>query len=136
MAKNLNEFWANENTIKDLKLYTKLIGFCYISLGFNIFLLYLYCKYSLQYEYSGVVLMLSIVFFWKAPTAMTDPKKENRDLLSTILGGIFHGFITVSGILIARFYLLFIVYGVEVLVVILLLIRNNRYKTRYKKRKR
>lgn len=120
------EFWANKKTIKNLDLYTKLAGLFFFSLGLNFFLVFVYWKFIVQYEFAGLVLVLSILMLMLTPIVMLDPKKGNRNLVATVSYGIFHGICTIISILVTRLWLLGIVYTFELFVVIFLLFKNKR----------
>lgn len=119
------EFWANEKTINNLDLYTKLAGTFFFSLGLNFLLVFIYCKFAIKYEFSGLVLILSILMFVLAPIVMIDPKKGSRNIIAIISYGIVHSVCTIASIWATRFWLLCIVYGIELLLVILLLITKK-----------
>lgn len=120
------EFWANKKTIKNLELYTKLSGLFFFSLGLNFFLVFVYWKFIIQYEFAGLVLILSILMLMLTPIVMMDPKKGNRNLVATVSYGIFHGICTIISMLVTQFWLLGIAYVFELLVAIFLLFRNKK----------
>ena len=122
------EFWASEKTIKNLDLYTKLIGIFFASLGFNFLLVFLYWKFVSEHEFSGLILLLSVLMFMLTPVVMINPKKQCRDLVAVVTYGIVHGVCTISSIMVTRFWLLFIIYGFEILLIILLLKKNIKNK--------
>lgn len=124
MKKNY-EFWANKKTIKNLDLYTKLAGLFFFSLGLNFFLVFVYWKFIVQYEFAGLVLILSILMLMLTPIVMLDPKKGNRNLVATVSYGILHGICTIASMLVTQFWLLDIIYVFEVLIVILLLLKDK-----------
>lgn len=124
MKKNY-EFWANKKTIKNLDLYTKLAGIFFFSLGLNFFLVFVYWKFIVQYEFAGLVLILSVLMLMLTPIVMLDPKKGNRNLVATVSYGIFHGICTITSMLVTQFWLLGIIYVFEVLVAILLLLKDK-----------
>ena len=132
------EFWANKKTIKNLELYTKLTGLFFFSLGLNFFLVFVYWKFIVQYEFAGLVLILSILMLMLTPIVMTDHSKENRDLVATVSYGIVHGGCTITSMLVTQFWLLGIIYVFEVLIAILLLLNhyhNKNSEKRYKKKR-
>lgn len=120
------DFWANKKTIPNLKLYTQLIGVIYGTLGLNFLICFLYCKYALKLEYAGLILVLSILMFVITPVAMTDEKRQDRDLVAVITYGIMHAVCTIGIIALLRFRILIVLYLIEILIVIFLIIRNNR----------
>lgn len=120
------DFWANKRNIPHLELYTKLIGIFWGLLGVNLLMIFFYWKYILQYEKSGLILILSIVMFVLVPMAMTDSKKTNRDLVAVVSTGAAHGIFTIGGVMVTHFWLLLIIYGIEILLVILVVIQNFR----------
>lgn len=124
MKKNY-EFWANKKTIKNLDLYTKLAGLFFFSLGLNFFLVFVYWKFIVQYEFAGLVLILSILMLMLTPIVMLDPKKGSRNLVATVSYGIFHGICTITSMLVTQFWLLGIIYVFEVLIAILLLLKDK-----------
>ena len=124
MKKNY-EFWANKKTIKNLDLYTKLAGLFFFSLGLNFFLVFVYWKFIVQYEFAGLVLILSILMLMLTPIVMLDPKKGSRNLVATFSYGIFHGICTITSMLVTQFWLLGIIYVFEVLIAILLLLKDK-----------
>ena len=125
MKKEYN-FWANKHNIPNLKLYTKLIGIFYGTLGLNFFLCFLYGKFTLELEYAGLALILSILMFIITPVVMTDEKRENRNLVAVITDGIMHGVCTIGSTVLLRFGVLFLIYIVEMVIVILLVVRDYR----------
>ncbi len=122
------EFWANKKTVKNLELHTKLAGMFFGSLSFNFLLVFIYLRYIFDYKFAGLVLMLSVLMFMLTPIIMMDPKKGNRNSVAVISYGLFHGVCTIVSILVTRFWLLSIVYTIELLIVILLLIRKGRMR--------
>ena len=124
MKKNY-EFWANKKTIKNLDLYTKLAGLFFFSLALNFFLVFVYWKFIVQYEFAGLVLILSILMLMLTPIVMLDPKKGSRNLVATVSYGIFHGICTITSMLVTQFWLLGIIYVFEVLIAILLLLKDK-----------
>ena len=114
------DFWANKKTINNLELYTKLAGIFFSSLGLNFLLVFIYWKFVVGYEFAGLVLILSILMFMLTPIVMTDPKKKNRDLVAIISYGLFHGICTIVSIVVTQFWLLYIAYGVELVLVLLI----------------
>ena len=125
MKKEYN-FWANKHNIPKLKLYTQLIGVFYVTLGLNFLLCFLYGKFIRDLEYAGLVLILSILMFMITPVAMTDEKRENRNLVAVISDGIMHGVCTIGSIVLLNFKVLLLLYVVEILIVIFLIIRNYK----------
>ena len=124
MKKNY-EFWANKKTIKNLDLYTKLAGLFFFSLALNFFLVFVYWKFIVQYEFAGLVLILSILMLMLTPIVMLDPKKGSRNLVATVSYGIFHGICTITSMLVTQFWLLGVIYVFEVLVSILFLLKDK-----------
>lgn len=120
------DFWANKRNIPHLELYTKLIGIFWGLLGVNFLMIFFYWKFILQYENSGLILVISIVMFALVPMAMTDSKKANRDLVAVVATGVAHGIFTIGSVLVTHFWLLLIIYGIEILLVILVVVRNFR----------
>lgn len=114
---------ANYRTIHYLDLYTKLIGMIWASLGVNFFLDFLYWKFVLQYGDSFMVLGLSIIMFILTPLKMTDSRKGERDLTAVIIGGIVHGICTIGSVWLLHFWLLLVVYVIEILIAILLVVK-------------
>ena len=125
MKKKYN-FWPNKHNIPNLKLYTQLTGIFYGTLGLNFLLCFLYGKYILELEYAGFVLILSILMFLITPVAMTDEKRENRNLVAVITYGIMHGVCTIGSIVLLNFRVLLLLYIVEILIVIFFVVRNYR----------
>ena len=128
------DFWASKHNIPNLKLYTQLIGVFYSTLGLNFLLCFLYWKYIMNLEHAGVILAISISMFVVTPVAMTDEKRENRDLFATVTGGIMHGMCTIGSMVLLHFKILLLVYVLELIIVILLIIRN--YKINHGKKKK
>lgn len=114
---------ANYRTIHYLDLYTKLIGMIWASLGVNFFLVFLYWKFALQYQHPYVMLVPSIIMFAQTHTAMTDPRKGNRDLTAVISCGVVHGMCTIGSVWLLHFWLLLVVYVIEILIAILLVVK-------------
>lgn len=117
---------ATKRNIPNLELYTKLIGIWYFSTGLNFLLVFLYGKYVLNFEFDILfaILMLSILMFILTPICMTDSRKADRDLPAVIGGGLFHGICTIGSIYVVRFWWLLAAYGIELLVVIMVIIQN------------
>lgn len=124
--KKIYNFWANKHNIPNLKLYTQLIGVFYVTLGLNFLLCFLYAKIIMELEYAGLVLILSMLMFIITPVAMTDEKRENRNLVAVILDGIMHGVCTIGSVVLLDFKVLLLLYVAEILIVILLIIRNYK----------
>ena len=120
------DFWSNKRNIPHLELYTKLIGIFWGLLGVNFLMIFFYWKFILQYENSGLILVLSIVMFALVPMAMTDSKKTNRDLVAVVAASVAHGIFTIGSVLVTHFWLLLIIYGIEILLVILVVVQNFR----------
>lgn len=114
---------ADYRTIHYLDLYTKLLGMIWVSLGVNFFLDFLYWKFVLQYGDSFMVLGLSIIMFTLTPLEMTDSRKKQRDLTAVISGGIVHGICTIGSAWLLHFWLLLVVYVIEILIAILLVVK-------------
>lgn len=121
MKKKYDE--ANYRTIHYLDLYTKLLGMFWGSLGANFFLVFLYWKFVLQYENSFMVLVLSVIMFAKTHTVVTDPRKGHRDLTAVISSGVCHGICTIGSAWLLHFWLLLVVYVIEILIAILLVVK-------------
>lgn len=117
---------ANKHNIPNLKLYTQLAGVFYGTLGLNFLCCFLYGRYVLTLEGSGLILINSILMFILTPIVMTDERRENRDLSATIAYGVMHGVCTIGNILWLNFTALLIIYGAEILVVLLLIFLNYR----------
>lgn len=114
---------ADYRTIHYLDLYTKLIGMFWGSLGVNFFLVFLYWKFVLQYGDSFMVLGLSIIMFMLTPSKMTDTRKKERDLTAVIIDGVVHGILTIGSVWLLHFWLLLVVYVIEILIAILLVVK-------------
>ena len=124
MKKNY-EFWANKKTIKNLDLYTKLAGLFFFLLGLNCLLVFVFWRLIVQYDFAGLALILSILMLMLTPIVMLDPKKGSRNLVATVSYGIFHGICTITSMLVTQFWLLGIIYVFEVLIAILLLLKDK-----------
>ena len=130
---------ACKRTIPDLELYTQLIGLIYGTLGLNLFLFFVYCKYALKWEMSWGILIFGIFMFLKGVLEMTSPRKCDRDLSAVIGGWILHGIITIPIVVYFRFWVLLIVYVVEIAVAVGVTIhyyQGKHVKKKKKKRKR
>lgn len=119
-------FWADKHNIPNLKLYTQLTGTFYGTLGLNFLLCFLYGKYIMELEHAELILILSILMFIITPVAMTDEKRENRNLIAIITYGIMHGVCTIGSIVLFNFRALLLLYVVEILMVIFFVVRNYR----------
>lgn len=124
------DFWANKKTIPNLKLYTILTGVWFGTLGINFLIVFFYWKYVLNYEFANLVLILSIIMFLLVPIAITDPKKESRDLLATVSYGILHTVCTLASIIISRCWYLVGIYILELFVVLIILLKSIRRKSK------
>lgn len=122
------DFWANKKTIPNLKLYTILTGVWFGTLGINFLIVFFCWKYVLNYEFANLVLILSIIMFLLVPIAITDPKKESRDLLATVSYGILHTVCTLASIIISRCWYLVGIYILELFVVLIILLKSIRRK--------
>ena len=89
---------------------------------------FFYWKYVLNYEFANLVLILSIIMFLLVPIAITDPKKESRDLLATVSYGILHTVCTLASIIISRCWYLVGIYILELFVVLIILLKSIRRK--------
>ena len=127
MKKEYNEY-ANKHNIPNLKLYTRLLGIFYGTLGLNFLLCFFQWKYTMvsESEYAVLFLMLSITMFALTPIKMTNERRRDRDLFAVIGAGIVHGFCTIPFIVWLRFKVLLLLYVAEILIVIFLSIRNYR----------
>lgn len=124
MKKKYN-FFVSGN-MPNIKLFTQLIGLCFGTLGLNFLLAYLYGKFAVDFEYSAVLLVLSVIMFVLAPIAVTDEKRANRGLLAVIGCEVMRAVCTISLIVMLNFKALIIVYSVEILIDLFLVIRNRR----------
>ena len=70
-----------------------------------------------------MVLGLSIIMFILTPLKMTDSRKGERDLTAVIIGGIVHGICTIGSVWLLHFWLLLVVYVIEILIAILLVVK-------------
>ena len=102
-------------SISSLRLYTQLIVVIYGSLGLNLLLCYLYGKYVLYFEFSTLILILSILMFVCIPITLFDPKKENKSFIATVFNCIMHGICTIVAAILLHFEVLLLVYLVEIL---------------------
>lgn len=117
------DYYANYRTIHYLDLYTKLLGMFWGSLGVNFLLSFFYWKFVLQYEHPYVILVPSIIMFILTPLKMTDSRKGERDLTAVIIDGVIHGMLTIGGAWLLHFWLLLVIYVIEILIVILLIVK-------------
>lgn len=124
MKKKYN-FWPNKHNIPNLKLYTQLTGIFYGTLGLNFLLCFLYVKYIMELEYAGMFLTLSILMFIVTPVVVTDDRPENRNLVAVISYGIMHGLFTIGSVVLLNFRVLLLLYVMEILIVILLLLKDK-----------
>lgn len=114
---------ADYRTIHYLDLYTKLLGMFWGSLGVNFFLVFLYWKFVLQYVHPYVMLIPSILMFAQTHIEVTDPRKAFRDLTAVIRGGVVHGILTIGSAWLLHFWLLLVIYVIEILIVVLLIVK-------------
>lgn len=126
---------ADYRTIHYLDLYTRLLGMFWGSLGVNFLLSFFYWKFVVQYDDSFMVLGLSIIMFILTPLKMTDSRKGERDLTAVIIAGVVHGIFTIGGAWLMHFWLLLVIYAIEILIVILLIVKFFKGRS-YKIRKR
>lgn len=68
--------------------------------------------------------------FLLVPIAITDPKKESRDLLATVSYGILHTVCTLASIIISRCWYLVGIYILELFVVLIILLKSIRRKSK------
>lgn len=114
---------ADYRTIHYLDLYTRLLGMFWGSLGVNFLLSFFYWKFVLQYEHPFVMLVASIIMFAQTHTEVTDPRKAHRDLTAVISSGVVHGMLTIGSVWLLHFWLLLVIYAIEILIVILLIVK-------------
>lgn len=124
MKKEYN-FFVSGN-MPNLKLFTRLIGLCFGTLGLNFLLAFLYGKFAVDFEHSAVLLLLSVIMFVLTPIAVTDEKRANRGLFAVICDEVIRGICTISLIALLNFKVLIIVYSAEILVDSFLVVRNLR----------
>lgn len=124
------DFFVNKQNTPHLQLYTKLIGwFCGFT-GLNFLLIFLYAKFQINNEYNILFLFLSILMFSSISDHINDPRKGNRDLKAVIAGGIVHCVCTIACSMYVKIWWLLIIYGVELLVVMLVAIQYFRQHKR------
>ena len=124
MKKEYN-FFVSGN-LPNLKLFTQLIGLCFGTLGLNFLLAYLYGRFAADFEYSAVLLLLSVIMFVLTPIVITDEKRANRGLFAVICGEVMRAVCTISLIVMLNFKALIIVYSAELLIDLFLVIINHR----------
>ena len=127
VKKEYNKY-ANKHNIPNLKLYTRLLGIFYGTLGLNFLLCCFQWRHTMksESEYAAVFFMLGIVMFMYTPVVMLDERRSHRDLSAVIVAGIIHGFCTIPFIVWLRFKVLLLLYVAEILIVIFLSIRNYK----------
>ena len=123
MKKEYN-FFVSGN-LPNLKLFTQIIGLCFGTLGLNFLLAYLYGRFAADFEYSAVLLLLSVIMFVLTPIVVTDEKRANRGVFAVICGEVMRAICTISLIVVLNFKALIIVYSVEILIDLFLVIRNR-----------
>lgn len=124
MKKEYN-FFVSGN-MPNLKLFTQLIGLCFGTLGLNFLLAYLYGRFAVDFEYSAMLPVLSVIMFVLTPIVVTDEKRANRGLFAVICGEVMRAVCTISLIVMLNFKALIIVYSVELLIDLFLVVRNRR----------
>ena len=127
VKKEYNKY-ANKHNIPNLKLYTRLLGIFYGTLGLNFLLCCFQWRHTMksESEYAAVFFMLGIEMFMYTPVVMLDERRSHRDLSAVIVAGIIHGFCTIPFIVWLRFKVLLLLYVAEILIVIFLSIRNYK----------
>ena len=61
--------------------------------------------------------------FILTPLKMTDSRKEERDLTAVIIDGVVHGMCTIGSVWLLHFWLLLVIYAIEILIVVLLIVK-------------
>jgi hypothetical protein len=124
------EFWANKQNIPHLDLYTKILKlFCGYT-GLNFLLGFLYARYWVDFQYNVLFLVLSIISFSHMGSKANDPRKQARDKNAVVFTGIFHGVDTFAVCYIVSFWILLIVYFLEIVHIAMIV------KTYYRPRKK
>lgn len=124
------EFWANKQNIPYLDLYTKILKlFCGYT-GFNFLLGFFYARFWGDFQYNVLFLVLSIISFTGIYSKANDPRKQERDKNAVVFEGIFHSVCTFAVCYIVSFWILLIVYFLEIVHVAIIV------KTYYRPRKK
>lgn len=124
------EFWANKQNIPHLDLYTKILKlFCGYT-GFNFLLGFFYARFWGDFQYNVLFLVLSIISFTGIYSKANDPRKQERDKNAVVFEGIFHSVCTFAVCYIVSFWILLIVYFLEIVHVAIIV------KTYYRPRKK
>lgn len=124
------EFWANKQNIPHLDLYTKVLKlFCGYT-GFNFLLGFFYARFWGDFQYNVLLLVLSIISFTGIYSKANDPRKQERDKNAVVLEGIFHSVCTFAVCYIVSFWILLIVYIIEIVHIAIIV------KTYYRPRKK
>lgn len=124
------EFWASKQNIPHLDLYTKILKlFCGYT-GFNFLLGFFYARFWGDFQYNVLFLVLSIISFTGIYSKANDPRKQERDKNAVVFEGIFHSVCTFAVCYIVSFWILLIVYFLEIVHVAIIV------KTYYRSRKK
>lgn len=123
------EFWVNKQNIPHLDLYTKILKlFCGYT-GLNFLLGFLYARFWGDFQYNVLFLVLSIISFTSIYSKSNDPRKQERDKNAVVFEGIFHSVCTFAVCYIVSFWILLIVYFLEIVHIAIIV------KTYYRPRK-
>lgn len=129
MKKEYN-FYANKRNTPNLDLYTVLIGFAYGSMAFNCFITFIYAKFIIQWEYSHMCLVLSIILLILIPLTMKDPRKEDRGLFAVLCDYIMCTVLTFAIIVVGDIYWMFWLYIVEMFIASVISVHYIKNKKR------
>ncbi len=134
--KNKSDFWATTKNIPHLYLYTKLIGCCFSFVGLNFLIMFLYLKFINQNKFDILLLFLGILMLILTPVVVTDPRKENRNILYVVFSFFFFSLCTVSTAIMFNFLWILIVFLFEIVFIAILIMKfriKNLKKTQKKK---
>lgn len=121
------DYYVNKRNTRHLTLYTWLIGLFQLFLGINLFILFLHSKIVLQHNEMALCwLGLSILMFILIPLRVTDQRRQERDLLATVLDGILHSACTLFFVYLFSFWILFIIYVIEMLLIVGVMVKYFR----------
>ena len=128
--KNNKEYFANRRNTPHLGLNRFLIGFAYTSMALNLFIVFIYSRYVINWENSAIILSLSILMLVLVPIMTKDPRRGNVDLLAVFGDYIMLTLITIAIIIFGKIYWIVGIYLIEMLIVLIAIMQHVK-KTKY-----
>lgn len=132
MSKKEYDFYVSKRNTPHLDLYTKLISMFYFFVGTNFGLAALYSRVTEKRQsIVGCLLVLSLLMYSLIPVKARSLMRENRGVLAVVLGGVVCTICTFYVMCVLSFWLLIIVYIVEMISVLIVILNYfNLHKDR------